>query len=211
MLSVARDRGWEVAGAEPVDESESARYARARSGLDVRTAMLEDAGFPERHYDVVSAFHVLEHMTEGVEFLRHISRWSKPGGDVVVEVPNWRSVHRSAHGPSWPSLRPLEHVAHYTPATLKATLLRSGLEPVLVETPGFLWRKQTRPQMLNDLAGPRWRRWRRVTDYLGRAGAQDGRPETMTSPLGFAVLRAIQAAYGATNRGMVVLAIARVP
>lgn len=209
VLAVARERGWDVAGAEPVDES--ARYARDHRGLDVRTAMLDDAGFPERHYDVVSAFHVLEHMTEGVEFLEHISRWCKPGGHVVVEVPNWRSMHRWAHGPSWPSLRPLEHLAHYTPATLRSTLRRTGLQPVLVETPGFIWRKQTLPQMLNDLAGSRWRRGRRVTDRLGRAGVQDGQPTTMATPFGFALLRAVQAAYGATNRGMVVLAIAKVP
>src|SRR5690606_4572283 len=41
VLRAARRRGWEVAGAEPVEES--ARIARER-GLDVRTAVLESSG-----------------------------------------------------------------------------------------------------------------------------------------------------------------------
>ncbi|MDZ7734098.1 MAG: hypothetical protein U5R31_14405 [Acidimicrobiia bacterium] len=43
VLHVAQRRGWQVAGAEPVEES--AEIARQR-GLDVRTAMLADADLP---------------------------------------------------------------------------------------------------------------------------------------------------------------------
>ena len=45
-----------------------------------RPTTLEESGFPERSYDVVSAFHVLEHMTDGAAFLRLLARWARPGG-----------------------------------------------------------------------------------------------------------------------------------
>lgn len=208
VLAVARDRGWEVAGAEPVEES--AALARQR-GLDVRAAMVQEAGLAERSYDVVSAFHVLEHIPTGTEFLRTAARWVRPGGHLVVEVPNWRSVHRRAYGAQWPQLRPLEHVAHYSPHTLAATLRRAGLEPVQVHTPGFLWEKQSLAHMLNDVAGSRWQGWRGVMRLLGRPGDHKGKPATVATGAGFATLQAVQAAYARMKIGMVVLAIARVP
>src|SRR5205807_2082657 len=114
VLRVAERRGWTATGVEPV--AESAKIAQQR-GLDVREALLDDAGLPEHSFDVVTAFHVLEHMPDGVGFLRMLARYARPGGLVVVEVPNWRSFHRRRGGSHWPGLRPLEHVAHYEPRT----------------------------------------------------------------------------------------------
>jgi SAM-dependent methyltransferase len=204
VLRVAVRRGWRGVGVEPV--AESAEIARGR-GLDVRTATLEASGLPERSFDVVSAFHVLEHMTDGVGFLRTIARWARPGGLVAVEVPNWRSFHRRNNGPHWPGLRPLEHVAHYEPRTLDATLRRAGLVPRSVRAIGFLWEGQTLDQALADLARPRWAR----IGALGRPGTHDGQPAVVPSRLGWTVLRGVERAYEAAGVGQVALAIAEAP
>jgi 2-polyprenyl-3-methyl-5-hydroxy-6-metoxy-1,4-benzoquinol methylase len=205
VLRVAARRGWQGIGVEPV--AESAAMARER-GLDVRTTTLEASGLPERSFDVVSAFHVLEHMTDGVGFLRTLARWARPGGLVVIEVPNWHSFHRRNNGPHWPGLRPLEHVAHYEPKTLAATLRRAGLVPRRVRSIGFLWEGQTVDQALDDLARPGWAR---RFGPLTRRGVHDGQPAVVPNRLGWAVLRGTQAAYEAAGVGQVVLAIAEAP
>jgi 2-polyprenyl-3-methyl-5-hydroxy-6-metoxy-1,4-benzoquinol methylase len=209
VLAVARARGWEVQGVEPVEAS--AAFAANERALDVRVALLEESGLPECSYDVVTAFHVLEHMTDGLGFLRMIARWAKPGGHVVVEVPNWRSVHRRAFGGEWPGLRPLEHVAHYAPATLRATIRRAGLDPVSVLTPGYIWTKQTLGQVVADLGATRLDLWMQRARVLTRIGQQDGRPAVVPNQLGWWALNALQSGYGLTRTGMVVLGIARVP
>src|SRR3546814_11968537 len=81
-------------------------------------------------------------MADSTGFLRLIARWAKPGGHVLVEVPNWGSVHRRAGGDAWIGLRPLEHIGHYDPRTLRDTMARAGLEPAEVPTTGFLWEEQ---------------------------------------------------------------------
>jgi SAM-dependent methyltransferase len=205
VLAVARDRGWEVAGAEPVEQS--AAFARSR-GLDVRTALLEESGLPEGSWDVVTAFHVLEHLTDGVSFLRTLARWARPGGLVVLEVPNWASYDRTRKGADWPGVRPLEHVAHYEPATLRRTLLGAGLGPVLVRTMGFLWHRQTVDEQLNDLA---IRRGRRTLRRLGRRRERGGELRVLPDPVTRRGLLAVQAAYDRLGRGQVVLGVARVP
>jgi 2-polyprenyl-3-methyl-5-hydroxy-6-metoxy-1,4-benzoquinol methylase len=209
VLVVARERGWTVQGAEPV--AESARIAHDERGLDVKAAILEESGLPERSYDVVSAFHVLEHMRDGQGFLRTIARWARPGGHVVIEVPNWASVHRRAWGRSWPGLRPLEHLAHYTPASLAATMRRSGLDPVQVHTPGFLWKEQTFDQMLADLGLQRASARLHRARVLTRPGTQLDEPATKPTALGWMLLLSLQRAYAVTRAGQVILAIARVP
>lgn len=196
VLLAARDRGWTTQGVDPV--ADSVEIAVSERGLDVRHGFLEDSGLPERSYDVVSAFHVLEHLDDGVAFLRLLARWTKPGGYVVIEVPNWRSMNRRRHGGDWMHLRPREHIAHYTPATLRATIERAGLAPIRIRTPGFVWSDQTLQEQLNDLG---LQRFGRVARWLGAPG----------SPANRAAVHAVQTLYGGARAGMVVLAIAQAP
>jgi SAM-dependent methyltransferase len=205
VLAVAGARGWKGIGVEPLEQS--ARYAVEAHGVDVRATRLEESGLPERSFDVVSAFHVVEHMTDATEFLRLIKRWARPGGLVAVEVPNWRSVHRRSAGADWIYLRPLEHIAHYTPDTLAATLRRAGLEPILVRTPGFLSSAQMLDHQLNDLGIHRGRRFARA---LGQRHDYNGKTMTRTRPPMFATLRGIQYLYDRARVGQVVFAVARV-
>jgi len=205
VLAVARDLGWDVVGVEPVEDS----AARARErGLDVRATTLEASGLPERSFDVVSAFHVVEHMVDALSFIRSISRFARPGGLVVVEVPNWSSVLRWSSGDGWMHLRPLEHVSHFSPRTLRATLARAGLEPVSVRSLSFVWDGQARHQQLSDLGLGRLapildRMESRVSGSLGTRPI----PPAATT----AVAHAVEQAYDRAGVGMVVFAVAGVP
>jgi SAM-dependent methyltransferase len=205
VLMAARAAGWDVEGVDPVQDA--ARYARETRGLPVQGCLLEDSGLPERSFDVVSAFHVLEHMTNATSFVRTLARWARPGGHVVIEVPNWRSFHRLRHGATWPGLRPLEHIVHFTPTTLNETMSRAGLEPVDFTTPCFLWNKQSVDEALADLGRIGWRKGFRP---LSRADGGDPNRRVPTR-LGWTVLRTTAWAYERAKVGTVVLAIARVP
>lgn len=134
LLAGARDAGWRVVGVEPTEDS--ARIAAGR-GLDVRVAMLADSGVEPGAWDVVTAYHVLEHVPDVVGLVRDLGRWARPGGLVVAESPNWDARLRDATGEGWPDLRPLEHVTHFTPQTLPAAMRAAGLEPVAVGTDSY--------------------------------------------------------------------------
>lgn len=205
VLVAATERGWRAVGAEPVPESADAAVAR---GLDVHCAMLQDTGLPEASFDLVTAYHVLEHMADGTGFLRLIARWARPGGHVLVEVPNWRSVHRRAGGEAWIGLRPLEHIGHYSPTTLRDTFERAGLEPIKVATMGFPWEGQTLREALTDVGLHRLTRRLRV---LSRKAQLRGKTVAVPNRAGWALLRALQRSYDAAKIGQVVYAIGRVP
>ena len=73
---------------------------------------------------------------------------------MLLESPNWASRLRRTRGARWIDLRPLEHVVHWTPETLGATLRRAGLEPVSVRT--LTWRSElhTPLEAATDIARP---------------------------------------------------------
>lgn len=82
--------------------------------------------------DVVIVRHVLEHAHRPDEFLAAIMRLTPPGGHVVFEVPDCtRSLDRCDYSMPWE-----EHVAYFTPGTLRRTLDRHDFEIVsLVDYP----------------------------------------------------------------------------
>ncbi len=155
FLTAMRDGGWRAAGVDPI--AESAAMARER-GHDVVTAMLEDSGVPQGEWDLVSAFHVIEHVPDGPAFLALLARWARPGGHVVVETPNWDSRLRRASAERWIHLRPLEHLVHHTPATMARAMREAGLEPVAVQAPTWPSSLQTPAEALADLGRFAWTR-----------------------------------------------------
>lgn len=205
VLLAARERGWRTQGVEP--ERTAADMARGR-GLEVAVARLQDAGLPERGYDVVSAFHVIEHLPDSRGFISTMARWARPGGFVVLEAPNWASLQRRRSGDGWIGLRPLEHLVHFTPETLRRTLSSAGVEPVVIRSPSYLGPPQNLQDALNDLA--RHGRYRRLLQRLSPERAVQGRPVRHPGRIGWAVLRATERLHDRAGVGGVVFAVARV-
>jgi SAM-dependent methyltransferase len=206
VMLAARERGWSAQGVEP--ERTAAQMAAER-GLDVAVASLEQSGLPERTYDVVSAFHVLEHIPDSRAFLRTMARWARPGGLVAVEVPNFASVQRRRLREGWMGLRPREHLVHFTPTTLPGAFRAAGIEPVRVRSPAYIGPPQTLDQALWDLVRPAGRLRRLLAPLCRVRQGDDGPAAHPTAPV-WAVLRLIEAAYDAAGAGAVVICIGRV-
>lgn len=207
VLMAARDRGWRTEGVEP--ERTAAEMARGR-GLSITTAGLEESGLPEASFDVVSAFHVLEHIPDTLAFLRTMTRWARPGGFLALEVPNFNSAQRRRMAQNWPGLRPLEHIVHFTPQTLDSAFRRAGLAPVYRRSPAYVGPPQNLDHALNDLVRP-CGRLRRLLEPLSPHGVKDGRPGRYPNRAGWALLHAVETVYDRAGVGSVVFCVGRVP
>lgn len=206
VLLAAGERGWRAEGVEP--ERTAAEMARRR-GLTVAVAELEESGLPERSFDVVSAFHVLEHIPDSRAFLRTMARWARPGGFVAVEVPNFASLQRRRLGDGWTGLRPHEHLVHFTPGTLRQTFIAAGIDPVLVRSPAYVGPPQSLEQALWDLVRPQGRLHRALAP-LCRTDEAMGEPQHYPTAPVWAILRAVEAVYDAAGAGAVVVCVGHV-
>lgn len=86
FLLYMQDEGYEVVGIEP-----SARISeRARSkGIEMHCTTIEEYEEGSRNsFDVVTLFHVLEHVPNPIEVIKVAHSLLKPGGIIVVKVPN---------------------------------------------------------------------------------------------------------------------------
>ena len=110
---------WEPYG---VEINERVAHIAQGHGLDVRIGTLEQAGFSDEFFDVVTLWDVLEHLPDPVAGLREIYRILKPGGLLVIRVPNASSWDSRLFGRYWAGLDSPRHLYVFTPVTLDALL-----------------------------------------------------------------------------------------
>jgi len=137
FLAALRDRtGCAVVGLEPAPVP--ARYAREHLQLDVREACLEEAAdaFAPASFDVITLWHVLEHLRAPRRELQIIRRLLKPGGALIVEVPNFADPLRRLFGKSWAYVDVPRHLLHFTPRTLRMVLEDAGFSVDVLERDG---------------------------------------------------------------------------
>lgn len=207
FLMVAREAGFGPHGFDPLPDA--VRLASEERGLDVVVATLEEYGEPEPRFDVVTALHVLEHVPDVQGFLRRSAAWVRPGGHVLIEVPNYASRARRRRLANWSGLRPLEHVTHFTPDTLTRAFRRAGLTPVAIETPTYIGPPQELTSALTDLelASPLWRA---VLGPTCTRETRDGLDVQVPRPATWAALRAVERFHALRRAGVVIVGIARV-
>ncbi len=147
LLDEARARGWEGVGVEPNDAM--AAHARDALALDVRTGRLEDVALDDASFDAACAFHVVEHLDDPLDALRTVRAALRPGGHLLVEVPNAQSAAARRLGAAWQPLDLPYHVGHHGPASMRALLERAGFEVLRVDTVPFAsYAARSRPELL---------------------------------------------------------------
>jgi ubiquinone/menaquinone biosynthesis C-methylase UbiE len=131
FLAALRSRGWDAYATE---FSDAAVAMAQRRGITVHRGTVEDAGYPDDHFDVVTMWHVLEHVPAPRETLNELRRILKPDGLLVVEVPDSASLTFRLCGRDWMGLDVPRHLQHFTPTTLVRLLTDSGFTPVYRQT-----------------------------------------------------------------------------
>ena len=126
FLTEARVAGFKTAGVEM--NRECAEYAQSQLGLDVFNGRLDQAGFADGAFDVVTLYDVLEHVPEPTRLLQEIRRILKPTGLLVVQSPNIDSVMANWTKTEWQWLCLPDHLWHFTPKTLAAFIETAGFE-----------------------------------------------------------------------------------
>jgi len=120
--------GWQVAGVEP-DQS-AVDFARQQYGVDVQTGSVTDLAHLPGGYDVVTLWHVLEHVHEPVDAIKAIAGLLKAGGLMLVAVPNIGSMDARHYGRLWVALDAPRHLSHFTPHSMRRLLQQTGLSLV---------------------------------------------------------------------------------
>lgn len=115
--------GWDVEGIE--FSPQAAENARAL-GYPVYAGSIERAPDPAKPYDLVVGWMVLEHLQDPILALQKLHRWARPGGWLVVSLPNANAFEFRIFKKNWYALQVPTHLYHFTPKTLQKLLERGG-------------------------------------------------------------------------------------
>ena len=96
-----------------------------KQGLNV--AMNDVALEPDKAYNVITLFDVLEHVADPVSFLKILKSKLVKGGYIIAYIPNIHSLAYQLMGQWQNTLVPFQHFCFYDPASLKLLARKSGL------------------------------------------------------------------------------------
>ena len=113
FLSVAKNDGWETIGVEPSDRAKAIAKNKGVSFVE-ETSELENHSF-----DVISMWHVLEHVPDLDKQIKELKRLLKPTGTLIIAVPNFKSFDAKHYGKFWAAFDVPIHFWHFSKTAIK--------------------------------------------------------------------------------------------
>lgn len=132
FLSFMRAAGFETRGT--TTSRRSARAANELFGLDLDLSETLDRQLAAGPFDLLTYWHVFEHLEDPPAHQRLWPALVKPGGFIIIEVPNVRSLGARLRYAAWLGSDDRHHVNHQTPERILGSLRELGFEPVRVES-----------------------------------------------------------------------------
>ncbi|HSN48955.1 MAG TPA: class I SAM-dependent methyltransferase [Flavobacterium sp.] len=113
FLSVAKNDGWQIIGVEPSDKAKAIAKNKGVSFV-AETSELENHSF-----DVISMWHVLEHVPDLDKQIKELKRLLKPTGTLIIAVPNFKSFDAKHYGKFWAAYDVPIHFWHFSKTAIK--------------------------------------------------------------------------------------------
>jgi len=124
FLNLARGEGWNVEGVEL--NGDACEVARQSYDLRVHNKKLEEVGFSQSSFDVITLWGVFEHLPDPNGMLQSVCRILKPGGLVLFFVPNGHSLIIRMTRENNSTVSGRAHLWYFTPATMTKILENNG-------------------------------------------------------------------------------------
>jgi len=122
FLVTAKKQGWDITGIEP---SEKARSIAVSKGI----TFTESISTIENHsVDVVTMWHVLEHVPDVEAHIAELKRILKPDGVIIIAVPNYKSFDAQHYGFFWAAYDVPRHLWHFSKTAIKMLFGKQGFE-----------------------------------------------------------------------------------
>jgi len=126
FLITARNNGWDITGIEPSPKAKQIASAKGVDFVD-NTTLLEDHSF-----DVITMWHVLEHVPDLEKQISELKRLLKPQGSIIIAVPNFNSYDAKYYGQFWAAYDVPRHLWHFSKTAIKLLFEKKQMQLVKV-------------------------------------------------------------------------------
>jgi 2-polyprenyl-3-methyl-5-hydroxy-6-metoxy-1,4-benzoquinol methylase len=119
FLNEMRAAGWDITGLEPDPGARLMAMEKYKLEFREPSALFTTA---DSGYDVITLWHVLEHVHDLHSYIRQIRQLLKPGGVLILALPNYTSVDAVKYGIHWAAYDVPRHLYHFSPTAVKKLL-----------------------------------------------------------------------------------------
>jgi len=121
FLSAAKAAGWKVTGTEPNEKARNIAVAK-------QVILAENTtNFAEHSFDMITMWHVLEHVPNPESQIRELKRLLKPEGTLIIAVPNFNSFDAKHYGKFWAAYDVPRHLWHFSKTAIAKLFEREDM------------------------------------------------------------------------------------
>lgn len=113
FLAKATKRNWKVLGYEP---DSAARTIAVGKGITLSESL---ATVENNSVDVITMWHVLEHVYDYDAQIRELKRILKHDGVIIIAVPNFKSYDANHYKKAWAAFDAPRHLWHFSKTAIK--------------------------------------------------------------------------------------------
>lgn len=124
FLKVAQDKGWNVAGIEPNDSARTIANIKANQAVFNIDQLLQ---FEPNSFDVITLWHVLEHLPQLENHFSILESLLKPDGRLVIAVPNFKSHDATYYKNFWAAYDVPRHLWHFSQTAISKLAQRQNM------------------------------------------------------------------------------------
>ena len=124
FLATCKADKWNVFGVEPSKE------ARAISEDKNVKAFSDISELEENNFDVITLWHVLEHVENLLEYIDILKSKLKPNGVLLIAVPNYKSFDAKYYKEFWAAFDVPRHLWHFSQIAISKLVQQKGMEVI---------------------------------------------------------------------------------
>lgn len=127
FLATAQNAGWEINGVEPDSRARAIANQKTNNKIKDVDALNE---FENGSFDVITLWHVLEHLPNLHEQIETLDKLLKPDGTLVIAVPNFKSHDARHYKDFWAAYDVPRHLWHFSQTSISKLFSKRNIQVI---------------------------------------------------------------------------------
>ncbi len=125
FLQIAQQNKWTVFGIEPNENARAIANHKTNNSVFETEQLLK---FKQKSFDVITLWHVLEHLPKLEEHISIIKSLLKPNGTLIIAVPNYKSYDAKYYKEFWAAYDVPRHFWHFSQTAISKLVAKEKME-----------------------------------------------------------------------------------
>jgi 2-polyprenyl-3-methyl-5-hydroxy-6-metoxy-1,4-benzoquinol methylase len=132
FLNACKDKGWKIKGVEPNKKARDLALKKLNSEAYLVNNIKDLLTSSSNRFDVITMWHVLEHIPNLEEYISILKELLKPKGTLIIALPNYKSYDAKYYKYFWAAFDVPRHLWHFSKKAMKLIFSERNFEIVKI-------------------------------------------------------------------------------